>query len=185
MMKHLLAAACAAGTLVCAHAQTVSSTLFGVSILGNTYDVTFVQSVNAATSFNMVFGSGSPTLAFDAATASDAATQLLAATAAAGFDITPATDDPATVVFILPYAHTATQFSYYAGWAATAGNTFAGISGPFVNRSRSTARLASFATFTPSVPEPSTALLAVLGGGALLWVARRKVAADAAAGGTR
>jgi PEP-CTERM motif len=173
MSKHILAALGAASLAVCAQAQTVSSTLPGVVILGKAYDLTFTQSVNAGTSFNQVFGAGPATLTFDAASARAAATEVLAAVNAAGFDITPGTNDPSPVAFHLPFAATDTVFSFYVGWADTPGNAFAGVFGPTLDRSRTTLRGGSFVTFTSAVPEPSAALLALAGVGVVVWARRR------------
>ncbi len=183
MSKHLLAALCAASLTVCAQAQTVSTTLPGVVILGNTYDITFTQGVSGFTSFNNVFGTGSPTLTFAAASAPAAAAEVLAAVAAAGFDITPGSDNPAAETFMLPFSYTATTFSYYAGWANTPGNTVVGVFGPFPDRTRTSSRAASMLTFTSPVPEPSSALLALVGTGVVLWARRRKASEQGAAAG--
>jgi PEP-CTERM motif len=124
-------------------------------------------------------------LTFDAAAAPAATAEVLAAVALAGFDITPGGDDPAAQVFMLPFGFTATTFNYYAGWANTPDNALVGVFGPFPNRNRATLRSASMVTFTSAVPEPSAAVLALMGMGVVLWARRRKSAAPAGFEGTR
>ena len=152
-----------------AHSVVVSSTLNAVAILGNTYDVTFWQDPDAATlgsggtTFNDVFGAGSPLLTFNAGNAAAAAAALLSATNAAGFDITPGNNQPNAEVFALPFAYDAADVSYYTGWANTPANSFTGVLGPFDVGRAFQVRFVSWVTFASAVPEPSTWVLVGLG----------------------
>jgi hypothetical protein len=180
MSRHLLAFLCAAAPSLYAQAQTASTVLPGVTIGGSTYDVTFTQGSNGFTRFNDVFGTGSPTLSFNDASAPGAVAAILAAVAAARFDITPGASNPAAEAFMLPFSYTANTFSYYAGWTDTPGNAFVGVFGPFADRTRTSARAASIVTFTVSpIPEPSAAPLALVGMGVVMWAWRREGAKPA------
>ncbi len=146
-----------------AHSTIATSTLSNVTILGNVYNATFWQDPDGTTTFDQVFGSA-PSLGqtFNASNAQAAATELLAAVEALGFDTTPGGSTTADV-FSLDYAVTVNSYFEYTGWRNVPGNSgFVGVYGPF-NITRSQNLNASFVTFEAagtSVPEPGSLALA-------------------------
>lgn len=143
-----------------AHAALVSTTLNNVAIDAATYDVTFTQSDLISTSFNDVFGAGSPTLTFTNETDALAAiTAVREAVDAIDFDVTPAFTLNG---FVLAFAFDADSFSHFTAWSddPSFGDQ---ILGPF-NNARTQNFSITFATFQQvanGVPEPMS--LALLG----------------------
>lgn len=167
-----------------AGAALVNRTLTGVQIGSSIYDVTFVQDSDSRTSFNNVFGTGSPSLTFTTqADAFAAATAVRAAADALNLDVTPANDFSFTWfnAFNLPFAFTPTEFSFFSAWSDDPGfpltppSGFDGVFGPFTEpRTRNAQGVGefggSFVTFTRTgpapvpVPVPLPGTLALLGG---------------------
>ncbi len=143
-----------------AHAALVSTTLNDVVIDAETYNVTFTQDDSISTSFNDVFGTGSPTLTFTNETDALAAiTAVREAVDAIDFDVTPAFTLNG---FVLAFAFDADSFSHFTAWSddPAFGDQ---ILGPF-NNTRIQDFSTTFATFqqvTNGVPEPMS--LALLG----------------------
>jgi hypothetical protein len=145
-----------------AHAALVSTTLAGVTIGAETYDVTFTQDETISTSFNDVFGAGSPALTFTNETdALAAATAVRDAVDAADFDVTPAF---LLNGFVLPFAFDAGSFSHFTAWSddPSFGDQ---LLGPFTNpRTQDfSISFASFQQVPNGVPEPATLALLALG----------------------
>lgn len=161
---------------VAAHAAIVTSSLNGVSIVGNVYDVTFSQNDNGLTTFDQVFGA-SPTLTFSSANAAAAAAELLAAVEASTVDIEPGSSGLGLYGFTLFFGYTASSVDGYSMYPNTPDNGLSGIFGPF-SRERDLRfgnSIASFRLATPpgTVAEPaSVSLLGLVLCG--LWLVRRR-----------
>ncbi len=158
-----------------AQAAIVTSALNNVSILGDTYNVTFTQ--DTVTSFDLVFGAGSsPNLFFTTANAAAATADLLAALNTAGFDPTPASPSSTMDGFVLPFAYTATGFDYYTGFVDSPSNSNIGVFGPFTTSRAFGSRQLSYVSFERvggTVPEPGSLALVGLAFGGLLMARRR------------
>jgi hypothetical protein len=156
-----IAAAVLLGAPATASAALIPVTLNDVTIDSTVYDVTFYQDDGGSTTFNDVFGSGSPTLTFTTlADALAAATAVRAAGDAANFDYTGA---PFLNVngFVLPFAYSATDYSFVMGLSDDP--LFEGVFGPF-DHTRTAPHTLAFAVFTPAaVPEPVTLSLFGIG----------------------
>jgi uncharacterized protein (TIGR03382 family) len=148
---------------VCSDAQAAlqTTTLQNVTIGSSIYDVTFWQDTEGLTSFNQVYGTGSPQLAFNSlADALTAANAIRSAAEAIKFDYT-------VVVtyfngFVIPFAYTASTFSLVAGWSD---DLFGYETIPQATDPRGDLFATAFATFAqePSVPEAPTVALLALG----------------------
>jgi len=158
-----LAAAAVLGTPLTASAAPISVTLNAVTVGSTVFDVTFFQE-DFVTTFNQVFGPGCPVLTFTtSADALSAAAAVLAAGDAVNFDYTPAAGRSNS--FIIPFACTATDFSWVHG---VSDDPVVGVFGPITSlRNSFTRNESSFAVFTPTnaaaVPEPATLSLLALG----------------------
>lgn len=142
-----------------AQAAIITSTLNGVTILGNTYNVTFHQDDDGRTTFNDVFGLvGGPLLPFTAANGLAATQDLLAAVNAANFDVTPGVNN-ANEGFQLIVDFTAVERTWFSGWRSG----FNGAFGSF-NGGRNDLNSLSIATFERvngnNVPLPGSLALA-------------------------
>ncbi|MBN8503907.1 MAG: hypothetical protein J0L58_05500 [Burkholderiales bacterium] len=146
-----------------AQAAIITSTLNGVTILGNTYNVTFHQDDDGFTTFNDVFGLGGPLLPFTAANGLAATQDLLAAVNAANFDTTPGFSDATSQGFQLIVDFTAVERTWFTGWRDTPGNNFSGAFGSF-DGGRNDNNSLSIATFERvrdnNVPLPGSLALA-------------------------
>lgn len=145
-----------------AHAALVSTTLGGVVIGTETYNVTFTQDDAISTTFNDVFGDVDPVLTFTNETDALAAiTAVREAVDAADLDVTPAFTLNG---FVVPFAFDPTGFRHFTAWSddPVFGDQ---ILGPFVNP-RALEFSISFATFEQvanGVPEPVTLALLATG----------------------
>lgn len=141
-----------------AQAAIVTTILNNVTIGAQAYNVIFSQSDTISTTFNDVFGAGSPGLTFTTQSDALAATTAVRdAVDAIDFDVTPAY---ILNGFIVPFAFDAASFSHFTAWSddPAFGDQ---ILGPFDN-SRTTTFSISFATFetrTNGLPEPVTLVL--------------------------
>lgn len=161
-LKTLCAALALSLTGVGAQAAVITSTLNGVTILGNTYNVTFHQDSDGLTTFNDVFGLGGPALPFTAANGLAAVQDLLTAVNAANFDVTPGSSAANSVGFQLIVDFTAVQRTWFTGWRDTPGNGFNGAFGSFTG-DRTVNNSLSIATFervnNNNVPLPGSLAL--------------------------
>jgi hypothetical protein len=157
-IKSIALATVLAAVSMAGHAAIVTTALNNVVIGSETYNVTFSQDSDGSTSFNDVFGAGSPVLTFTNSTDAQAATTALRSAAdALDFDVTPG---HVNNVFLLPFGYTGTEFSFFTGWSDSP--IFDGVFGPFTNVRANPVFTGSFATFElAQVPEPGT--LALLG----------------------
>lgn len=143
----------------CASAAILTTTLNNVSIGADQYDVTFSQNDAISTTFNDVFGPGSPALTFTTQSAALAAIIAVRdAVDAVDFDVTPAF---LLNGFVVPFAFDAASFSYFTAWSddPSFGDQ---VLGPFSNSRTLTTFSVSFATFEAAanaLPEPATLLL--------------------------
>jgi hypothetical protein len=167
LAQALSAALLTVGLSSTAQASLVSNTLHNVVITGQTYDVAFVEDTVLGTSFNEVFGTGTPSFYFnDAASARVAGTAILAALDAANFDPTPLRDYPA---FMLAYAVRGAVFDSYSIWRNDPINNLSGLYGPNINYARSDGFNLAFAVLTATdVPEPASGALAAVALAALV-----------------
>lgn len=162
-----LALGCAA-----AHAGIVTTTLNGVVIGTQAYNVIFSEDSDGATTFNDVFGAGTPALTFATlADAFDAAMAVRDAADAINLDVTPA-GSPVNA-FRLAFSYTGTEFSGFLGWPDISNGVF----GP-VDISRTVEVPGSFAAFEPQrLAEPATLSMFALVLGATGFGPRRRKAA--------
>lgn len=155
-----------------AHAAIVTVTFNNVQIGSDTYNVTFSQDSDGFTSFDDVFGLGSPVFMFTNETDAKAVATALQSTAdALDLDVTPS---GANNVFLLPFAYTTTQFSFFTGWSDDP--LYDGVFGPFTDARTTSTFVGSFATFElAQVPEPGTLALLGVAMAGLTFARRRKL----------
>lgn len=162
-LKTLSATLALALTGVGAQAAIITSTLNSVTILGNTYNVTFHQDEDGTTNFNDVFGSGGPLLPFTAANGNAAAQELLAYVNLVNFDPTPANNVADSVGFQMIVDYTDSDRTFFSAWRDTQGNSFNGVFGPNTS-GRNVNSTLSIATFERvrgnNVPLPGSLALA-------------------------
>jgi hypothetical protein len=141
-----------------AHAAIVSTTLNDVTIGAQVYNVIFSQNDTISTTFDDIFGAGSPVLTFTTqADALAAITAVRDAVDAVDLDVTPA---HILNGFVVPFAFDAASFSHFTAWSddPAFGDQ---ILGPF-DHSRTLSFSISFATFETranGLPEPATLVL--------------------------
>jgi hypothetical protein len=154
-----------------AHAAIVTTTLNGVVIGTQTYNVIFSEDSDGATTFNDVFGAGAPALTFTTrADAFAAAMVVRDAADAIDMDVTPA--GSSINAFRLAFSYTGTDFSSFLGWPDISNGVF----GP-VDISRTVEAPGSFAVFEPRrLAEPATLSMFALVLGAVGFGPRRKKA---------
>lgn len=144
-----------------AQAALQTTTLQNVTIGSSIYDVTFWQDTEGHTSFNQVYGAGSPQLTFtNLADALAATNAIRSAAEAIKFDYT------VTVSFfngfVIPFAYTASTITLVAGWSD---DLFGYETIPQKTEPRGDQFATAFTTFVQeqSVPEAPTVALLGLG----------------------
>lgn len=151
-----------------AHAILLETTLNDVVIGSQIYDVTFYEEDDQNTSFNDVFGTGSPTLTFtslpEAYYAANAVYEALSATCFPCFDYSPAGEAGGANGFTLPFAFTPTDYTYLVVGYSDDTTGHQHIFGPFVmQRDESPYFPVSTISLQSEVPEPSTLALLIIG----------------------
>jgi len=170
-MKVILTAALSSAFMAFSPVSTAAMngvTLPSVFILGKSYDVTFWQDATGRTTFNQVFGTGEVQFVFgNSETAERAARDLLGHTDSTRFDFTPGSSDPTKQGFVLPFAATDFDYSWYTAWSNNPENDFRGVAGPFYynDYTRYGQNLGSFVEFTETsaVPEIGSSISLISG----------------------